>query len=103
MYGCGGVCKKFNHGICMSACSMDNDSRKEFVKKLVADRNANGTPDNVHDALGTGKVLKPINPNAYAFLTDKPKPAVEESSPTQPVTLDAMSQEDISEIRRFTI
>jgi hypothetical protein len=72
MYGCGGVCKRFNESICMGACSMDASARDEFVKIQEIKEKAQGVRMSAHGALGTGNVLKPINPNAYAIF-DLPK------------------------------
>jgi len=72
--GCGGICGKFNDGICMGACSMDEAGRTNYVKVLesrVAKQEAKAnTPT------GT-TVLKPLNPGAHAFLNEpKAKPKV---------------------------
>lgn len=65
--GCGDVCEKFNDGVCMGACSMDEVARENYVKVLEERAKINSARQGLSEKT---IVLKPINPAAHAFLNE---------------------------------
>lgn len=83
--GCGGVCTRFNDGICIGACSMDAVGRENYVKILEV-REAKKKELGQDGLSGKGVVLKPLNPSAYEMFDKiKPKKTEEPSVQIQPL------------------
>lgn len=84
--GCGGVCTRFNDGVCMGACSMDAVGRENYVKVLeereVSEAKMSELSQN--EPSGKGVVLKPLNPSAYDMFEPKKTKMVEQPECAQP-------------------
>lgn len=98
MYGCGGICGRFNDGVCMGACSMDDKGRKDFVKRQVEqlkERKARQQASGERPS----HVLKPLNPGAYDMFKKPTIPSKKEEK----VSIASISHDEISELRQFRL
>jgi hypothetical protein len=95
--GCGGICEKFNDGVCMGACSMDGAGRENYVKVLEERAEKKAA---MQSLASHSVVLKPINPAAHAFLNE---PKIKSSMNNQESKLAPLTSEDTRELFRMKL
>jgi len=95
--GCGGFCGKYNDGICMGACSMDEVGREAYAKIQEEKLAKKAERQNL---AAQGVVLKPINPGAYAMF-DEPTLKAKVVTPSERIS--PLTSEDTRSFLRMKL